>query len=78
MDNAGISTIITLIIEKEKPQPQGKKDAIQGQGIINLKYSVIIVKNLGVKLQNVKLKVLESIIKWIMLKRRIVKMVHFY
>ena len=63
MDNAGISTIITLIIEKEKPQPQGKKDAIQGQGIINLKYSVIIVKNLGVKLQNVKLKVLESIIK---------------
>ena len=52
MDEVGISTTTTPIMPKEKAQPE----EIQDRGMTNLKYSAIIVKSLGIMLQNAKLQ----------------------
>ena len=47
MDEVGISTT-TLIMPKEKAQPEDEAEAIQDRGTKNPKYSAIIVKSLGI------------------------------
>lgn len=55
MNEIRISTT-TLIMEKEKTQPKDKAKVIEDRGTTNIKYSVIIVKSLGIILQNVEPK----------------------
>ena len=55
MDEVGIS-ITTPIMPKEKAQPEDEAEAIQDRGMTNLKYSAIIVKSLGIMLQNAELQ----------------------
>ena len=52
IDEVGISTTTTPIMPKEKAQPE----AIQDRGMTNPKYSAIIVKSLGIMLQNAELQ----------------------
>ena len=59
VDEVGISTTITPIMTKEKTQPEDEAEAIQDRGMTNLKYNSIIVKSLGIMLQNVELQVPE-------------------
>ena len=54
MDEVEIST--TPIMPKEKAQPEDEAEAIQDRGMKNPKYSAIIVKSLGIMLQNVELQ----------------------
>ena len=56
MDEVGISTTTTPIMPKEKAQPEDEAEAIQDRGMTNPKYSAIIVKSLGIMLQNVELQ----------------------
>ena len=77
MDEVEISTT-TPIMPKEKTQPEDEAKAIQDQGMTNLKYSAIIVKSLGIMLQNPELQVPELRREWTMLQRKMVKMAHFY
>ena len=56
MDEVGISTTTTLIMPKEKAQPEDEVEAIQDRGMTNPKYSAIIVKSLGIILHNVEPK----------------------
>ena len=58
MDGDGISTT-TPIMPKEKAQPEDDEKAIQDRGMTNLKYNSIIVKSLGIMLQNVELQLPE-------------------
>ena len=60
MDEVEISTTTTtLIMPKEKAQSEDEAKVIQDQGMINPKYNAIIVKSLGIMLQNVELQVPE-------------------
>ena len=59
MDEVGISTTTTPIMPKEKAQPEDEAEAIQDRGMTNPKYSAIIVKSLGIMLQNAELQALE-------------------
>ena len=43
----------------EKAQPEDEAEAIQDRGMTNPKYNAIIVKSLGILLQNVELQVPE-------------------
>jgi len=57
MDEVRISTTTTTpIIPKEKAQPEDEAEAIQDRGMTNPKYSAIIVKSLGIMLQNAELQ----------------------
>ena len=67
---AGISINNNSNYRKEKAQLEYKAKTIQDRGMINLKYNAIIVKYLGIMLQNVELQVPKLIRGWIMLKRR--------
>ena len=62
----------------EKAQPEDEAEAIQDRGMTNPKYSAIIVKSLGIMLQNAELQAPELKRECTMLKRKIVKMAHFY
>ena len=77
MDDVGISTT-TLIMEKWESSTKRRVEAIQDRGMTNLKYKAVIVKILGIILQNIEFQVLEWMRKWIMFKRRVAKMVYFY
>ena len=59
MNEIGILTTTTPIMPKEKAQPKDEAEAIQDQGMTNLKYNSIIVKSLGIMLQNVELQLPE-------------------
>ena len=50
IDEVGILTTTTPIMEKEKAQPKDKAKAIQDQGTTNPKYNAMIVKSLGIML----------------------------
>ena len=50
IDEVGISTTTTPIMPKEKAQLKDEVEAIQDRGMTNPKYSVIIVKSLGIML----------------------------
>ena len=62
MDEVGISTTTTPIMLKKKAQPEdeaeaeAEAEAIQDRGMTNPKYSTIIVKSLGIMLQNAELQ----------------------
>ena len=53
MDEVAIST--TPIMQKKKAQPEDEVEAILDRGMTNSKYNAIIVKSLGIMLQNVEL-----------------------
>jgi len=56
MDEAGITTTtIPTTMRKEKAQHEAVEESIQTQGMKNLKFDVIIVRSLGIMLQNVEL-----------------------
>ena len=60
MDEVRISTTTTTpIMPKDKAQPEDKAETIQDRGMTNPKYNAIIVKSLGIMLQNVELQVPE-------------------
>ena len=59
IDDAGILTTRTPIMPNEKAQPEDEAETIQDQGMKNPKYNVIIVKSLGIMLQNIELQVPE-------------------
>ena len=59
MDEVRISTTTTLIMPKEKAQPEDEAEAIQNRGMTNPKYNSIIVKSLDIILQNVERQVSE-------------------
>lgn len=50
IDEVGILTTTTPIMEEEKAQPKDKAKATQDQGTTNPKYSAMIVKSLGIML----------------------------
>ena len=49
------SNTTSPIMEKEKAQPKDEAEAIQDRGMINPKYNAIIIKSLGIMLQNIQL-----------------------
>ena len=61
IDEIGILT--TSIMEKEKAQAEDNIEAIHDQGMTNPKYNAIIVKSLGIMLQNRELQVPELMIE---------------
>ena len=54
IDEVGISITTILIMEKEKAQLADEVEAIKDRGTTNPKYSAIVVKSLGIILQNVE------------------------
>lgn len=57
VDKAGITTttIPTTTMRKEKAQHEAVEESIRTQGMTNLKFDAIIVRSLGIMLQNVEL-----------------------
>ena len=61
VDEVGITTTtIPTTMRKEKAQHEAVEESIRTQGMTNLKFDAIIVRSLGIMLQNVELQTIES------------------
>ena len=61
VDEVGITTTIipTATTRKGKAQHEAVEEAIRTRGMTNLKFDAIIVRSLGIMLQNVELQTIE-------------------